>query len=331
MSVKEVYTLDYRKRDALAQSNPFEFRRKARKAIALYPSALRRMHKQLSTPTLLVHDFYVSWEQELRPLRDTIAKATVATAFHSTVKKRLVLEDASTFELIDRLVHERDAEAVRRFLDSSYTIKQSSSRSVANEILQGSANAVQNQKDVYVDYELYRIVASEHKFTIPDSENGRIRFYLQSLREKMEVKQYTKISKRRLEAICTLQNKLEAKNNGLASKIFTLQLDVVEVLTARHAYEKRLDKLSSTTRKSPVKRLAFFEAETKKIRDTYVEKVADSAKLASVQQMGKEIDDVLIQIFDMAVVERNELMTRMKEYRDLSREKQQITTILNSK
>ena len=120
MSVKEVYSLDYRKRDALAQSNPFEFRREARKAIALYPSALRRMHKQLSTPTLLVHEFYARWEQELRPLRDTIAKATVATAFHSAVKKHLVLEDASTFELIDHLVHERDTEAVRLFLDSLY-------------------------------------------------------------------------------------------------------------------------------------------------------------------------------------------------------------------
>ncbi len=330
LDIDKTYPLDFRKLDQLAQANPLEFRRQAQEVYGRYSRQTRKFHAKLATDDISTLEFFIRWQDSLLPIRRSVAEASASAAFSKSLRKHLVLNESTAQALADKLSFERDHEEVERFLSALYTVEPSPQRQAAQDILTRSVADIEDEMRLHIDYLLMASVAKRRQLTIADPAAGRLKRLIQRGRQKREIKRYVKAQTRRLRGIELRQSEIETKYGGLILRIFNLQLDVVEVLAARQDYDKRLGKLTPTSQKSSTKRLEVFESVTRKIRDSYVAKVVDDEKLASLQQVSKEVDEVLIQVFDMSVEDRNRLMTLLKEYRDLSREKQQINSVLDN-
>ena len=125
--------------------------------------------------------------------------------------------------------------------------------------------------------------------------------------------------------------KLESTQNGLVSRLIGLNIDYVTVLAARQEYEKALARLSKKAAESPAKRLALYEKKTESIRATYLDAAPGLANLADTQKAVKEIDDVLLAVFDLDATQRNEIMKALKQYRELVRERDALQANLEVK
>ena len=117
---------------------------------------------------------------------------------------------------------------------------------------------------------------------------------------------------------------IEQERGGLAARLFGLNIDYVTVLAARQEYEKALGRLSKKAAESPAKRLALYEKKTEAIREEYLDTVPGVANLSEAQRAVKEIDSVLLAIFDLDATARNELMSAFKRYRTLTRERDML-------
>jgi hypothetical protein len=131
-------------------------------------------------------------------------------------------------------------------------------------------------------------------------------------------------ARRRLASIDTELFATEQLHNGLVARLFSLGIDLIEVLAARHEYEKALEKMSAAARKSPTKKLELYEKKTASIRSAYLDSVPGLAGLKDVQKAAKEIDDALLKVFDFDMQQCNDLMRALKRYRTLTRERKEL-------
>ena len=99
------------------------------------------------------------------------------------------------------------------------------------------------------------------------------------------------------------------------------------VLGLRNQYEKKINELSKSDQKNAVKRLAVFDKETAKFREEQIKKIAlssDQAGLEITRKITKDVDSLLLRIFDLSNIQKNQLVIQMKEFRELSSEKATI-------
>jgi hypothetical protein len=144
----------------------------------------------------------------------------------------------------------------------------------------------------------------------------------------VERKKTTIYERNRLREIKDKLEKLSQYYDGLIGKILENDWDVIVVIGLRNQYEKKIKALAGDESGSALKRLEIFERVTKDFRDQQVEKHvlhdASHNNLAATRQIAQAIDALLLQIFDLTNSEKNQLLVRLKEARELLEEQENI-------
>ena len=120
-------------------------------------------------------------------------------------------------------------------------------------------------------------------------------------------------------------------NNNLIEDILDKKWDLMIVLGLRNNYEKKIAKINDDQPDSATKRLAIFHNETKKFKEEELDKMEmlpgqssiDLARVAS-----EEADNLLMRIFNLTNIQKNQLVLQMKEHRELNKERKEIITEL---
>jgi hypothetical protein len=315
------FTIRYRAIQHEATTAPLKFRRHAREALKQYPATYRSESNALKTDDTLAIVFYRQWEETLAPNLRIIQTADTNKRLINEVKKSYVLQDEEAIKLIQNISATRTQEEESRFLSLFYAQSDHKPRKAAAAFFDRSDNENLERIEKFIDYELYSAAAQDSNMTIYDQHARVFARIVQRLRERSQVKRFVRSTNKRIEAINVLTSQLETEDNGLIASLFTLHIDLVTIRASYQKYEKALEKLSEAARKSPAKRLALYEKETSTIRAAHLDSVSGMESLRDIQQVAKEIDTVLMRVFDLNTRQYNELMMRMKKYRELSRER----------
>ena len=289
----------------LSQERPLVFRAQAAAVLARVPRRFRRDARVLNRSKRTMHDVLTAWRDECLPRLETITSAHNATMLQQALREDLLAETSSQQRLIAMMIPVRLEEERLAFARQPIDV-------------------CRQQVEDFMRYELYRAVLSEVGMTVVDKQAwGLVRCW-QRLRAGRQVKKLRREVTRRLAAIEREMAAIEQERGGLAARLFGLNIDYVTVLAARQEYEKALGRLSKKAAESPAKRLALYEKKTEAIREEYLDTVPGVANLSEAQRAVKEIDSVLLAIFDLDATARNKLMSAFKRYRMLTRERDML-------
>ena len=292
----------------LSQERPLVFRAQAAAVWARVPRRFRRDARVLNRSKRTMHDMLTAWRDEWLPRLETITSAHNATMLQQALREDLLAETSSQQRLIAMMIPVRLEEEQLAFAESQFTSKREKrpyQRTLA--FARQPIDVCRQQVEDFMRYELYRAVLGEVGVTVVDKHaRGLVRCW-QRLRAGRQVKKLRREVTRRL-----------------AARLFGLNIDYVTVLAARQEYEKALGRLSKKAAESPAKRLALYEKKTEAIREEYLDTVPGVANLSEAQRAVKEIDSVLLAIFDLDATARNELMSAFKRYRTLTRERDML-------
>lgn len=306
----------------LSQERPLVFRAQAATVLARVPRRFRRDARVLNHSKRTMHDMLTAWRDECLPRLETITSAHNATMLQQALREDLLAETSSQQQLIAMMIPVRLEEERLAFAGSQFTSRREKKpyrRTLA--FAQQPIDVCRQQVEDFMRYELYRAVLGEVGVTVVDKQaRGLVRCW-QRLRAGHQVKKLRREVTRRLAAIEREMVAIEQERGGLAARLFGLNIDYVTVLAARQEYEKALGRLSKKAAESPAKRLALYEKKTEAIREEYLDTVPGVANLSEAQRAVKEIDSVLLAIFDLDATARNELMSAFKRYRMLTRER----------
>ena len=309
----------------LSQERPLVFRTQAAAILARVPRRFRRDARVLNRSKRTMHDMLTAWRDEWLPRLETITSAHNATMLQQALQEDLLAETSSQQRLIAMMIPVRLEEERLAFAGSQFTSRREKKpyqRTLA--FTQQPIEVCRQQVEDFMRYELYRAVLGEVGMTVVDKRaRGLVRCW-QRLRAGRQVKKLRREVTRRLAAIEREMTAIEQERGGLAARLFGLNIDYVTVLAARQEYEKALGRLSKKAAESPAKRLALYEKKTEAIREEYLDTVPGVANLSEAQRAVKEIDSVLLAIFDLDATARNELMGAFKRYRTLTRERDML-------
>ena len=292
----------------LSQERPLVFRAQAATVLARVPRRFRRDARVLNRSKRTMHDMLTAWRDECLPRLETITSAHNATTLQQALQEDLLAETSSRQQLIAMMIPVRLEEERLAFARSQFTSKREKKpyrRTLA--FTQQPIEVCRQQVEDFMRYELYRAVLGEVGVTVVDKQARPLVRCWQRLRAGRQVKKLRREVTRRL-----------------AARLFGLNIDYVTVLAARQEYEKALGRLSKKAVESPAKRLALYEKKTEAIREEYLDTVPGVANLSEAQRAVKEIDSVLLAIFDLDATARNELMGAFKRYRTLTRERDML-------
>lgn len=329
-ALSDMYVHQY---DALRKEinrTPLVFRAHARVAFAAFTKDERAVVRRLDIGGMSVHEFFEHWRNEYVPLVDSIAEARTNAAFEKSVQKNLKLDMDAARVRIEALIIQRLDEGRQEFIENTYTSDESRARATANDLLSQHHDSVARLADHYITYELYRDLCEEMNVTVYDRWRSPLVRVVQRLRERREVKRFTRLTRKQIANLVDERSAIESDRAGLIAKMFSLGIDLVSILGARQAYEKALTRLPQASRGSAAKRLALYEKHTSAIRAQYIDSLPDESTLSETQLTAKEIDAVLIAVFDMDNVSRNALTAQFKRYREIVREVSRLETQLQT-
>lgn len=321
LTPQDALRYDKLKKEALA--NTLEFRAHARRSAENYPRPMRQLLGRARTKDVPIYHLFSDWSALVAPEVEALQPARKSVSLRNALAKQLRLSGPAAADLTNQLVDQRVRSLQDTFLNHRYDPGERA-RAVASEILSLPAEEVTDIHSRLVSYQLHQLVARESTITFYDAHAPLIKRLYQKAVENRQVRRYKKRQARRLTAILARQQELKAHNQAIISRILLLELDTVLALDAYRQYAKQLDKLEPENR-TPAKRLSLFATATKKIREAHTAKQSKTDKLADLQSALKVVDDVLVELFDMTDTQRNTLMSKLKEYRDLEREASRIT------
>lgn len=312
-----------------AQTSPFAFRKAAQHAYASYSAHSRKESKRLNTRALSVSDFYENWHDILVPQLHALSEASSASRLVKDIEKYFSLNASAAQTRIELLVETRAKELKQEFIIDQYLDGTYRARRAAARFVNRGEAFNSDLIERYHTYMLYKKAAHETGSTIYDAHRHFLVRMGQFLQGRKELRRIIGVAKKELGVAQQEMSQLEMKNTGLIASLFALRIDLIAIRSAYLNYEKALEKLSALQRNSPAKRLALYEKETASLRAEHLNKLTGVQNLNDIQQGAKEIDTVLIQVFDLSNREYNQLMTDLKRYRELQREAKRLQLLIN--
>lgn len=323
-----MYANRYRALVRDAQAQPLLFRATAQQVFQAFSRKERTENSLLTTESTSAIEFYSQWNAQLVPEITAIEQATTAKSLQKDVVRYLLLNTDQATELISSLVLQRSVQIINQFIEQFYKNSERKARKAAKRFILRSMDENSEYIERYITYSLYRQVALEERMTIYDAHASLITRLAQSIRQSQEISSLRRRTHRQMRVNSRLMSTIEQQNEGLVASLFALNIDLVAIRSAYQSYEKALDKLSDTQKKSPSKQLALYEKETASLRAAHLESISGIHGLQDTKRAAAEIDAVLLRIFDLTNRQYNELMTQLKRYRDLEREQKRLTTRL---
>lgn len=326
--IDKVFPARFNRLLKLAEVRPLQFRQQAASVYAACPRSLRRMARRFDRSVPMALEFFLSWRDDCLPRLRKIESAPQQKTLIKTMSDNFLTDDEQTATLLQYIAQQSQSIERARFAMQHYAEGEKKLHRLALEFVNQSAEVCSQQVEVYVDYLLYRAVAEEFGMTIRDPQARLIKRSFQSKVERHQIRRMTRQARRRLNEIDGATAEIEQAQNGLVARLFGLKIDYVSVLVARQEYEKALARLGKKSANSPAKRLALYEKKTEDLRAEYLATVPGLANLSDTQKAAKEIDGVLLAVFDLSNEQRNDIMSLLKRYRELIRERETLLTMI---
>ena len=327
-TTEQMYAVRHRSIQDEATKSPLLFRKKARQAFKEFSEVSRIESNYLETQDTTAIHFYNEWKTDLVPNRELISQSLQNKRLLSEVKKSYLFSEDEAQQVLVEMSKNRINELEKKFVASIYTPSESKARRMAAHFVARLQDLNSKHIDTYVTYDLYNQVAKQNNMTIYDSNAWLFNRISQGIQEQVQMNRFARSAKKRIKHINALTADLEAHNNGSIASLFALDLNLVTIRSSHQKYEKALTKLNETDRKSAAKRYELYNEETTALRTAHLDTVAGIKSLHDIQQAAKEIDTVLMRVFDLNTREYNTLMVRLKEYRELTRERAQLSKSL---
>ena len=309
----------------VAMARPLVFRADYRVVLSSVDRQMRRLARRLDRSKLPAVAFFAAWQRELRPRLEKITAESTATKLQQALKREVLAHPRSQETLLQLIIPIRLDEERRAFCRAQFSpLKEKRLYRAARQFVEQSVEQCENDIKMYEQYIQYREVAKELGVTVRDPHAGVVRRYWQRLTERRQVRRLARTVAKRQRQIASDIQRLEGRYDGLVARIFALGIDYVTILAARQEYEKGLARLSSKAAKSPAKRLAVFDKKTESLRTAYLDAVPGVDSLRDAQLAAKEVDEVLLAVFDLDATCRNALMRAFQEYRALVREREAL-------
>lgn len=310
---------------ALAAARPLLFRADYQVVVSQVDREVRRMAQRLDKSKLPAANFFAAWRRELRPRLEKIQAEASATKLQQAFKREMLAGPREAEALVRLVVPLREEEERRAFCRAQFSpTKEKRLYRAVRKFTGQSVEDCEAAIAAYERYECYRAVAADLGVTVVDPHAGRLRRWRQRGAAKRQVRRLRSSVARRQRQIMGEMQRLEGLHDGLAARIFALRIDYVAILAARQEYEKGLSRLSKKAAESPAKRLAVFDKKTEVLRADYLDRVPGVASLSDAQLAAKEINEVLLAVFDLDATSRNALMRVFQEYRTLVREREAL-------
>jgi hypothetical protein len=294
------------------------FRKNARQALLKLNKRDRRDIRRLTTPVSDPLAFYQAWEAS-RAQFQVVSGAQGAKTLINGFKKYFLLDEDKSGELLGVLTARRIQELKNEILDDLYEKGEHWARNRALVLLNKDDKAVREQWDAYIYAVLYSEVARKEHAVIYDAYAPLLRRLNQKYREAKQVRRFVNKTNRSLKKVQRNMASLEIRDNGILAALFALNINLVAVQAAHRKYEKAYEKLSKKDQQSAAKRLALYEKEVAAVKAQHLDSLPSAQSLRDIRKVASELDAVLLRIFDMDERSYNELMSRMKHYRELVR------------
>lgn len=339
--MKQLLTIDDReqtKRQQITDSiltNLEDFRTNAARAYHDFIPVERKLLASIETNDTTSYNVLAAWDNELRPLLHTLHSKLSAETFRAFMVKNLVLNEKEAQTKIDQIITERKSEVLRSFIYDLYPIVKkgrtdinSKQRERAKDLLSRPESDIEQIRNHQIDYMLYKEAAAQNHITVADSHASLFKRIRTKARIRAERKKILAAENNRLLYITKRLRELSAMNGGLLINLLDKKMDLMVILDLRNRYEKKIAKLSPEEAKNAVKRLAIFDSETLEFKKEQIEKLvinSDQTSLETTRAITRDIDTLLLRIFDLTTTQKNQLLLHTKEYRELTQEQ---TTIL---
>jgi hypothetical protein len=307
-----------------ATDAPLVFRQKARVALAAFTRRDRKEVKQLTTSAAHPMDFFMRWEESL-PNYDTLTKARTAKSLLTGFKKHLLLDEEAGQGLLTHLADERVKDLHEAIIGQVYTPNERTAHRQALRLLRRDESAVRVLRESYIEYVLYSYVAKDQGLTVYDQAAPLAKRRIQAWREAGQVRRFIRRTERERRKVQARIIELETRDSSMLASLLALGINLITVRAAYQRYEKRLESLTAKDKKSATKRLALYEKEIKEVRASYLDTLPAVSSLTEIRRAASELDAVLLRVFDMDSRSYNELMSRMKQYRELVRRNAHLT------
>lgn len=314
------------------------FRSEATIAFKSHSSIERALLRNLETKNMTSYTVLAMWNNKLRPLRHELLKKRSDESFRKLMSKHLILNESQTSDKIDNLVKERTAEVFKDFIYDIYPISKDdqsdkfcNQRECAKNLLSLPEVKIDKIMNHQIEYILYKEVASKNGVSVVDAHSGIIRRLITSSRVRNEQKKAIRLEDERLSFISTRLAELSDMNDGLIGQILAKKWDLITILGIRNQYEKKVAELPTDKANNAIKRLAIYDKETQDFKNEQLEHIilsAEQSSLLTTRQITEEIDKLLLRIFDLTTIQKNQLLLQTKEHRELVAEQ---TTILRKR
>lgn len=319
---------------AKAHKNRELFRLHATQAYQEFTPQNRHVVASLETQDIAAYSFFATWTQQTAPALKQLEQQVQDASFLEDLASRLLLDPASTSQKLDSLITQRRSELHDELLECVYSESHDNpkrltqARQQAALLLRLDDTSLQRLSAQYESYMCYYMVATMYSIPVHDPYSSwlkrrNIDAQIATDREHIEANEQA-----RLHALNTKLDAVHSSYNGLIKILAQKDWDLITIISLRNSYEKRLAALSAVDVKKSLKRLALFEKVTKTFREEQIERLtadtAAKASLTTTHQITKEIDELLLTIFDLPNADKNRLLVLTKQARELTEERNQL-------
>jgi len=281
------------------------------------------------------------WQEELLPLIQTLQNKPADKSFRGTIAKNLFLDDDEAEGIINSLAAKRRGELLNDFAFKLYPKKigihkdvYKKQRQTTVALLTKPQAEIEQIKNHMANFNLYASLADEYHITILDPHSSKSAQRRAKKQIKRECKKSIAIENERLQYISSRLNSLSAMNGGIIIDLFDKKWDLITILSLRNQYEKLVKKLPKEEGGNAVKRLELFDKVTADFKSEQIAELtvdSDEINLIAARAITKNIDTLLLRIFDLTNIQKNQLILDQKEYRELTKERDGIIQLQKSR
>ena len=311
----------------MAEMDREGFRLQATCIATLYSPADRQQIRLVASCGLDAYEIVQRWHTDIYPQLLQLDQQRTKNGVQNALIKHLIIDKPEAEKLTSELVVRQQKKIVTAFIDSFLPAPERHI-AVLTRLFSQPYDMIASLRQRYLDYLLHTKVAEQSGIVVYDPNSPwptrrRVARHISAERQHTESLEHN-----RLLTIDERIEHLSASYDGLLGKIIERDWDLIIIVSLKNKYEMEIQALPASESKSPTRRLAIFEKITKAFRDVQVEKFAQidntHGGLRSARLISENVDELLLQIFDLTNTQKNQLLVLIKEARELIAEREDI-------
>jgi hypothetical protein len=304
------------------------FRLQATCKMKLYSVTDRKQISLVNSCGFDAYEILQRWHVDIYPRLVQLDQQRTKNSTKSALIKYLNVGGLEAEQLTNELVIRQQEKIVAAFIDS-FLPASHRQITVLTQLLSQPYGIIASLRQRYLDYLLHVNVAEQSGLEVYDTNTSWLKGKRVIRRINTERRHIESIEYDRLLYINERIEHLSMSYEGLLGKIIERDWDLIVIVSLKNKYEKEIQELPTNEAKSPTKRLTVFERITSAFSDEQIEKLAqaDGARgsLRSTRLIAEDVDELLLRIFDLTNAQKNQLLVRTKEARELIAEKEDIS------